>query len=372
MLQTISPFPEIPHNENTKTPAKRQGFSFVLNIKAAIIARMNSQTDMTQTPYANLSPELVLDATEALTGRATGGIFAMNSYENRVYDVALEEGNELGKSVVAKFYRPHRWSKETIQEEHNFTLEMQSFEVPVVAPYVFEGKTLFEHKDYMYALFPKRGGRPFEPETDEDLRQLGRLLARVHNVGAMAKFEHRMPINVKTFGWDNLEHLKASGMVAENMREAFFSIAEPVLNLCEAIWGESRFDLRLHGDCHLGNILVAQEPFLVDLDDCVSGPAVQDVWMLLSGEQEEMRGQMAKFLEGYTQLRDFNTQELRLIEVLRSLRMIHYSAWLARRWNDPTFPKNFPFFGREDYWQGLVLNLKEQLSLLQDPMEWYL
>lgn len=329
-----------------------------------------------QTPYQNLSPELVLDATEKLAGRATGGIFAMNSYENRVYDVALEEPNtlglELGKSVVAKFYRPHRWSAETILEEHMFSLELQNFEVAVVAPLVFNGKTLFEHEGYKYTLFPKRGGRPFEPQTDEDLRQLGRLLARVHNVGAMAKFEHRPTLNVKTFGFDNLEYLKTANIIPENMLQSVVTIAEHILQLCAAIWGDEQHTLRLHGDCHLGNILVSQEPFLVDLDDCVSGPAVQDVWMLLSGDGQELQTQMAKFLEGYTQLRAFNTQELRLIEVLRSLRMIHYSAWLARRWDDPTFPQNFPFFAGEGYWQQLVLNLKEQLSLLQDPIEWNL
>lgn len=324
-----------------------------------------------KTPYQNLSPELVLAATEKLAGRATGGIFAMNSYENRVYDVALEAPNALGKSVVVKFYRPHRWSAETIREEHAFTLEMQNYEVPVVAPLVFDGETLFEHDGYLYALFPKKGGRPFEPQTDEDLRQLGRLLARVHNIGAMATFQHRPKLNVQTFGYDNLEYLKTSGHVPENMRHAVVAIAGHVLEICATIWGEETHTLRLHGDCHLGNILVAQEPFLVDLDDCASGPAIQDVWMLL-GDADEMQTQMVKFLEGYTQLRPFNTAELRLIEVLRSLRMIHYTTWLARRWHDPTFPQNFPFFAGEGYWQQLVLNLKEQLSALQQPAEWRL
>jgi len=319
-----------------------------------------------QTPYQDLSPEWVLAATEKIAGRATGALFAMNSYENRVYDVALEEGNPLGKSVVVKFYRPHRWSSAAIREEHMFTLEMQNYEVPVVAPIVFEGETLFEHEGYLYALFPKKGGRPFEPQTDEDLRQLGRLLARVHNIGAMAKFQHRPSLNVQTFGYNNLDYLKTSDKVPENMRQAVIAIAEHVLEACVAIWGGQTHNLRLHGDCHLGNILVAQEPFLVDLDDCASGPAVQDIWMLL-GDAEQMPTQIKTLLEGYTQLRDFNPQELRLIEVLRSLRMIHYTAWLARRWHDPTFPKNFPFFAGEGYWQQLVLNLKEQLSLLQEP-----
>ncbi len=316
-----------------------------------------------QTPYEHLTPETVLTAVEKLCGRATGAIFALNSYENRVYEVELEEG----EPVIVKFYRPNRWDKSTIAEEHTFALELAAYEIPVVPPLVFDNQTLFEHNEYLYTIYPKRGGRPFEVRTKEDLRQLGRLLARLHNVGATSTFKHRPALTVDSFGWQNVTFLEQSGIIPLDMRESFSAVAHQVLEMADNVWGGSKYSLRLHGDCHPGNILVAQEPFLVDLDDCVSGPAVQDIWMLLSGEEGELAEQMTTLLEGYQQLRDFDMAELRLVEVLRALRMIHYSAWLARRWNDPTFPKNFPFFAKQDYWQKVVLNLKEQMAAISHP-----
>ena len=317
-----------------------------------------------ETPYENLSPETVMTAVEALCGRCTGAIFALNSYENRVYDVTLDDG----RHVIAKFYRPYRWPKAAILEEHAFTNELAALEIPVVAPLAFDGETLFEHADYLYALYPKRGGRPFEVRGDDDLRMMGRLLGRLHNVGAQAQFEHRPALSVKAFGWDNLVYLRQAGVIPADLLSAYDATATQLLHQLDEIWAGRTYGLRLHGDCHLGNILFDKEPFLVDLDDCLSGPAVQDMWMLVSGDREELSHQMGTLLEGYQQLRDFDYSELRLVEVLRSLRMMNYAAWLARRWNDPTFPKNFPFFATQQFWENHVLSLKEQLSVLAEPI----
>ena len=314
-------------------------------------------------PYANLTPDSVLKAVEALAGPATGAVFPLNSYENRVYDVALEEGTP----VIAKFYRPGRWPEETILEEHSFSLELEEDEVPVVAPLAFDGKTLFKHENYFYSLFPKRGGRPFEVSKEEDLRQLGRLLARLHQVGARGAFKHRPVLDVQTAGHANTEAILTCSLLPDELRAPLKAIMSHTLENCARIWEQNPPNtLRLHGDCHAGNILVGQEPFLVDMDDCLTGPAVQDIWMLTAGQLAPTDQEVTLLLEGYETFKDFDRSELRLIEVLRSLRMIQYTAWLARRWDDPTFPKNFPFFSRADYWQNLIGNLQEQLALLSE------
>ena len=324
---------------------------------------MLTMKEQNKKPYANLTPESVLKAVEALAGPATGAVFPLNSYENRVYDVALEKG----ENVIAKFYRPERWSRETIMEEHRFSLELAQEEVPVVAPLMFNGKTLFEHDGYLYSLFPKRGGRPFEVATEEDLRQLGRLLARLHQVGGRGSFKHRPVLDVQTAGHDNTGAILSCETMPDELRTPLKAIMDHTLENCERIWQQNPpRTLRLHGDCHAGNILVAQEPFLVDMDDCLTGPAVQDIWMLTAGQLAPTDREITLLLEGYETFREFDRSELRLTEVLRSLRMIQYTAWLAQRWHDPTFPKNFPFFERADYWQNLIGNLQEQLALLSE------
>lgn len=323
------------------------------------------QTLSKETPYEGLSPEAILRAVEGVTGqRGTGGLFALNSFENRVYDVAIDNGPNL----IAKFYRPYRWSAATILEEHAFTAELSAAEIPVVGPLAFAGKTLFEAEGYLFALFPKRGGRPLDLRTEDDFLHMGRLVARVHTVGSRGRFQHRANLNVKTFGWDNLVYLRQSGMVPPHLMTAYDATVSQLLTRLDALWTGRSFTLRLHGDVHLGNVLVDREAFLVDLDDCLSGPAVQDLWMLASGDGPELSRQMGLLVQGYTQLRDFDYTELSLVEGLRTLRMINYTAWLARRWNDPTFPRNFPFFAGQDYWQRHILALKEQMAALDEPL----
>jgi Ser/Thr protein kinase RdoA (MazF antagonist) len=318
-----------------------------------------------QTPYDNLSPELVLAMVERLGLRCTGGLFAMNSYENRVYDVALEDTD----NIIIKVYRPHRWTKEQILEEHAFAAELQADDVPVVPPQRFNGQTLHAHAGYLYALYPKRGGRAVEMHTPEDFKMIGRLAARIHNIGSREVFHHRGVLNVRTYGWDNLVYLRGSGMIPRDLMTAYDATVTHLLKRLDEIWAGRRHVLRLHGDCHLGNILVNQgEMFMVDLDDCLSGPAVQDLWMMANGDRHDMSRQFGWMLEGYTQFRDFDYSELQLVEPLRALRMIHYTAWLARRWNDPTFPKNFPFFAGNGYWEGHINALKEQLSAIDEPL----
>lgn len=302
---------------------------------------------------------------ERLGLRCTGALFALNSYENRVYDVELEDT----ANVIIKVYRPHRWTREQILEEHTFAAELQAEEIPVVPPQKFNGSTLHEHAGYLYAIYPKRGGRAVEMRTEEDFRMIGRLVSRIHNVGSRKTFAHRGEITVKTFGWDNLVYLRASGAIPLELMTAYDATVTQLLKRLDDVWGARKHVLRLHGDCHLGNILTTQgEMFMVDLDDCMSGPAVQDLWMVASGDKAEMSRQFGWMLEGYTKFRDFDYSELQLVEVLRTLRMIHYTAWLARRWNDPTFPKNFPHFEGHGYWEEHINALKEQLSSLDEPL----
>lgn len=318
-----------------------------------------------ETPYANLSPEVVLGAVESLGYRCTGAIFAMNSYENRVYDIGIENA----ENIVVKFYRPHRWTREQINEEHQFAFDLQQVEVPIEPPLQFDGKSLFEYENYMFSLYHKRGGRSFEFRTDEDYRQMGRLVARIHNVGAWEKFQHRPTLTVERLGWNSLTFLRSSGLIPADLVTAYDATATYLLNKIDNIWGNRNFSLRVHGDCHLGNILTdSTETFFLDLDDCCSGPAIQDLWLFTSGEMNDVSKQLGLLLEGYAQIRDFDFTELPLVEVLRSLRMIHYSAWIAKRWQDPTFPKNFPFFDTQDYWQRHLLNLKEQMARLDEAI----
>lgn len=315
-------------------------------------------------PYKDLTPDVVLDAVESLTGHPTGAVMALNSYENRVYEVQMEEGAPL----IGKFYRPGRWGRDTILEEHTFTHELVENDVDVVGPLKFDGRTLFEKNNYFYSLFPKRGGRPFEVNKEEDLRQLGRFMARLHQVGARGRFQHRPVLSVQSAGFDNLEAVVTCPELPDDLRNPLKTIAEHVLRAAADIWEQvSPAALRLHGDAHAGNVLVRHEPFMVDLDDCVTGPAVQDIWMLAAGQLAEPERELELVLEGYETFRGFDRNELRLIEPLRTLRMIQYTAWLARRWHDPTFPKNFPFFAEVTYWQNLIGNLQEQLAHLSHP-----
>ncbi len=315
-------------------------------------------------PFDTLTPDLVLDAVESIGYLSDARVLALNSYENRVYQVGIEDETPL----IAKFYRPGRWSNEAILEEHQFSLELVEHEVPVVAPLERNGTTLFEHAGFRFALFPRRGGRAPEPGNLDQLYRLGQLLGRMHAIGANRPFEHRETLDVQNFGHDSLNSLLEGGFVPKSLLPAYESVARDLLKRVEDVFANTDFTpIRLHGDCHPGNILARDDAFhLVDLDDCRMGPSGQDLWMMLAGERHERLGQLAELVDGYNEFHDFVPRELPLIEALRALRLMHYSAWLARRWDDPAFPMSFPWFGSERYWGDQVLILREQISALQE------
>ena len=315
-------------------------------------------------PFDTLTPDLVLDAVESIGYLSDARVLALNSYENRVYQVGIEDETPL----IAKFYRPGRWSNEAILEEHQFSLELVEHEVPVVAPLQRNGTTLFEHAGFRFALFPRRGGRAPEPGNLDQLYRLGQLLGRMHAVGTNRPFEHRETLGVQNFGHASLNTLLEGGFVPKSLLPAYESVARDLLKRVEDVFASTDFTpIRLHGDCHPGNILARDDAFhLVDLDDCRMGPSVQDLWMMLAGERHERLGQLAELVDGYNEFHDFAPRELPLIEALRALRLMHYSAWLARRWDDPAFPMSFPWFGSERYWGDQVLILREQISALQE------
>lgn len=316
-------------------------------------------------PYELLTPDCILDALESVGFKPTGSLLALNSYENRVYQVSLEDDS----FVIAKFYRPHRWSDAAILEEHDFSNELVQQEIPIVAPLNIKGQTLFEFESFRFAVFPRQGGRTPELEQEETLIQLGRFLGRMHSVGATKPFTDRPKLTVQSFGIDSLNFLLDNDIVSPEVRANYQQAAEESLQLIsdryEAILPRN---IRLHGDCHPGNLLWRDDaPHFVDLDDCRMGPAVQDLWMLLSGTNNEMSIQFRLILEGYETFFEFDPAELALIESLRTLRILHYSAWLARRWDDPAFPQHFPWFNSPRYWEDQMLTLREQVERLQQP-----
>ena len=324
-------------------------------------------------PYEPLTPDAVLDALASVGLYGDGRLLALSSYENRVYQVHLEDAFEGCAIVVAKFYRPGRWSEAQIAEEHAFAAELQEAEVPAVAPLAPAGSTLHRHGGFSFSVSPRRGGRAPELDDAEVLEWTGRYLARLHTVGARQPFATRGTIDVATFGEEPRAWLLANQAIPLDVqgdweRACDKALAQIRTALAEAAAAGVR-QLRLHGDCHPGNILWTPDagPHFVDLDDARMGPAVQDLWMLLSGDRAQRQRQLGALLDGYEQLRDFDRNELALIEALRTLRLIHYSAWLARRWDDPAFPIAFPWFGSSDYWRGQVQMLEEQMEALEEP-----
>ena len=311
-------------------------------------------------PYAALTPEVVLDALAALGLRPDGRLLALSSYENRVYQVWLEDET----AVVAKFYRPGRWTEAQIDEEHAFARELAEREIPVVAP---THKASFA--GFIYAVYPRRGGRTPELGDFNTLEWIGRFLGRIHAVGSTKNFACRESLTVQTFGHDARAYLLEHDFVPADLLDAWKAVTEQALQMVEACYaraGEVK-TIRLHGDCHPGNILWTDEgPHFVDLDDARMGPAMQDLWMLLSGDRAAMSLQLKKVLSGYEQFMEFDRQELNLLEPLRTLRLIHYSAWIARRWDDPAFPAAFPWFNTQRYWQDRILELREQIALMQE------
>lgn len=323
-----------------------------------------------QHPYSSLTPDLVLDALADLGLYGDGRLMALSSYENRVYQVSLEDGAR----VVAKFYRPERWTDAQILEEHAFALELAAAEVPMVAPLIVNDRTLHHHAGFAFSVSPWRGGRTPELDDFEVLEWIGRFLARIHTVGAQRPFELRPTLNVQNFGVESRDWLLSNQIIPLDQETGWRKACEEALQIIdEKMSATKAASLRLHGDCHPGNVLWTPlgddgsgGPHFVDLDDARMGPAVQDLWMLLSGERAQRSMQLSTLLDGYEQFRDFDRRELALIEPLRTLRLIHYSAWLARRYADPIFPINFPWFGSSDYWRGQIDMLIEQIEAMQE------
>lgn len=318
-----------------------------------------------QHPYTQLGPETVLDALESVGYEVDGRLLQLNSYENRVYQVGIE----AQRPVVVKFYRPERWSDAAIAEEHAFAAELVEREIPVIAPLAQAGSTLHEYAGFRFAVYPSRGGRAPELDDPNTLEWLGRFIGRIHTVGEAVAFHHRPRVDPSTAA-DARAFLLRGDWIPEYLRPAYESVTEELLTAIHAAFERSGAvaSVALHGDCHPGNVLWTDAgPHFVDLDDCCSGPAIQDLWMLLSGPREEMTVQLSDVLAGYEDFRDFDRRELHLIEALRTMRLMRFAAWLAGRWHDPAFPRAFTWFAEPRYWEEHLLGLREQLAALQEP-----
>ena len=316
-------------------------------------------------PFNGLTPEVVLDAAAAAGLDPDGRLFALNSYENRVYQLHGAHG-----PLVLKFYRPARWSDAQIAEEHEFTAELAATELPVAAPLTLGGTTLVRYREFRFACFPWLRGRAPELDAPEARQLLGRTLARLHQVGARRPFAVRPRIGIERFGWQARSQVLGSELLPAALTERYSSVSGALLERVVAGFAAagSATEIRLHGDCHLGNLLWNEQgPAFVDLDDCAMGPRVQDLWMMLSGSPAEQQRQWGEILEGYAQFADFDLHELVLIEPLRALRMLHHAAWVAHRWSDPAFPRAFPWIGEPRYWEGYIQDLLEQIEAIEDP-----
>jgi Ser/Thr protein kinase RdoA (MazF antagonist) len=316
-------------------------------------------------PFAGLTPEVVLDAAAACGLEPDGRLFALNSYENRVYQLGAGE-----RQLVLKFYRPARWSDAQIGEEHELTAELAAAELPVAAPLAIGGATLLRFREFRFAAFPFLRGRAPELDAPEARQLLGRSLARLHQVGATRRFRVRPQIGVERLGWQARQQVLASALLPQALHASYSSVSAALLERASGAFGAAAGvrEIRIHGDCHLGNLLWDEHgPVFVDLDDCGMGPPVQDLWMMLSGSPAEQRGQWEQLLEGYSQFRDFDFLEVTLIEPLRALRMLHHAAWVVHRWGDPAFPRAFPWFAEPRYWEGYLQDLLEQVATIDSP-----
>jgi Ser/Thr protein kinase RdoA (MazF antagonist) len=316
--------------------------------------------------YLGLQPHDILDAVDSLGYRSDGRLLALNSYENRVYRVGVEDG----PPVVTKFYRPARWSDAAIRDEHDFAVELAEKDIPVVPPNAHAGSTLHYHGPFRFSVSEYRGGRTPELDDMDLLRQIGRLVARIHLCGAERPFEHRPTLDVESYGARSRDYLLGEGLIPAELEPAYASICEHLfdgIRGCYERAGHAR-QIRLHADFHPSNVLVDDDVVhIVDLDDTRMGPAVQDLWMFMSGDRHEQTPQLDELLDGYTEFREFDARELHLIEPLRTLRIMHYAAWLARRWRDPAFQHAFPWFNSSRYWDEHILALREQAALMEEP-----
>jgi Ser/Thr protein kinase RdoA (MazF antagonist) len=317
--------------------------------------------------FYQLDPSIILDALESVGIFAEAALLPLNSYENRVYQFRDEEGQKF----VVKFYRPARWSDEQILEEHLFSAELVEAEIPVVAPLKIDGKTLHSYHDFRFAVFENHGGRHPNLDDKDTLAWLGRFIARIHSVGAKTHYRHRLTITPQTYANDSYQYLTEHQFIPAELKQSMDSVCLPLIEECHKRF--NRFSdietLRIHGDCHPSNVMWTPDgPHFVDLDDSRNGPAIQDLWMLITGDEEDKLQQQNALLDGYEEFRDFDERELQLIEALRAMRMLHYMGWLAQRWSDPSFKHNFPWFNTRRYWEDQLLQLKEQLGTLQNEV----
>ena len=338
--------------------------------EASVLDEVLAESNTNEHPYQKLSPDTVIEAVESTGRYSDARILALNSYENRVYQVGIEDSDP----VIAKFYRPERWTIEQIDEEHRFTRYLFDEEIPVVPPLVINSDsvtpTLSNHEGFLFALYPRQGGRAPQLDDLEHLHQLGLFIGRIHAAGKSFPLQHRIKLNVTRFGSDCVDYLLKHDFIPQDLVGAYEAVTREILEEIANNSPESdTYDqITLHGDCHSGNVLWRDDrPHFVDFDDVLTGPAIQDLWMLLSGDLHNRQMQLAEIIEGYEMFMPFNLAELRLIESLRTLRMLHYSAWLARRWQDPAFPISFPWFNTPRYWSEHILECKEQLSNLREP-----
>jgi Ser/Thr protein kinase RdoA (MazF antagonist) len=317
-------------------------------------------------PFSSLTPDSVLDALDSIGLRGDGRLLALNSYENRVYQAGMEEGPPL----VAKFYRPERWTDAAILEEHAFVAALAGREIPVVPALEIKGRTLHLFDGYRFSVFTKQGGRAPELDDRDTLEWMGRFIGRIHAVGALESYRHRPVLDIESFGVEPSAYMLAHDFIPAELIEVYRGVVAQALEgvrRCFDRAGEVK-KLRIHGDCHAGNVLWTDDgPHFVDFDDSRTGPAIQDLWMLLSGERADQTRQFSDLLAGYEDFYDFEPRELHLLEALRTLRLIHYSAWIARRWDDPAFPVAFPWFNTQRYWQDRILELREQIALMDEP-----
>ena len=322
------------------------------------------------TPYGRLTPDVVLNAIDSAGLVTDGHQLALNSYENRVFQVGLEGGS----FVVAKFYRPGRWSDAQILEEHGFIAELAEGEIPAVPALSLDGNTLHSFEGFRFAIFSRSGGRAPNMDNPSVREWLGRFLGRIHAVGRVKSYVERPALDIATFGVEPRRYLLEGDWLPPELKSVYDGVSQQALDLIAAQYDRgAHHSLRLHGDCHEGNVLWTDSinnvgPHFVDFDDSRMGPAVQDFWMLLGAGRAEQTERLADLLEGYEDFAEFDRRELALIEPLRTLRLLHYSAWIARRWDDPAFPAAFPWFNTQRYWEDRILELREQIAAMQDEI----
>lgn len=323
---------------------------------------------MSEFHFTKLTPELILDGIESLGIQVSTGLLALNSYENRVYQFAAEDGNRY----VVKFYRPLRWSEQQVQEEHDFSQLLLDEDIQVVAPLSINNRSIHEIDGYSFALFPSVGGRQFEVDNFDQLESVGRTIGKMHRTAHTKKFAHRPPISIATHLDTPIATLRSDEIVPAHLHSPFFTIIEQLIVKTTEHYNKALEKcsgaIRLHGDVHPGNILWREGPIFVDFDDCRNGPAIQDLWMMLNGDRQQQLLQLDILVNAYEEFHELDYKEFHLIEPLRAMRMVHYMAWLAKRWQDPAFPMAFPWFGEDKYWEGQILALKEQYSALDEPV----